>query len=230
MRLPRQHAQDLGQQHRPVDGQVGEVDDRIADGPALGGRRGGDVERGGRELLVEQEREARVEELGEHVGEGGRLDQVGRLVEETPQGRRRGRGRSRWGGGGVPGLVEDARLAQDKFFEIGGREEERQPPGPHAGGGRGALDEDPDVARQLPEDLRRQRVPGAEVAEHLAHGGFDALRDVNPSPVQEPPAEGQVLAVDVEITTVGLLRVVVIVVLEADARVGAARRERYDAR
>ena len=175
--------------------------------------------------------------------EGWGLDEVGGLVEEAAEGGggggvRRGGGSGAGhggGGGGVSGLragrgygggavAQDAGLAEHEVLEGGGGQEEGQPGGGALGGGVGeegrvaALDLLPDLEDELGEGIEAEQVTGAQVAEDLADGVLDALHDNSPAAVEQPPAEGQVLTVGLEVAAivggslVGLVRVVAVVI------------------
>lgn len=184
-----------------------------------GGGKGGGFEGADGKFVVEEDGEALVEKLGEHGGKCGGLDQVGSLVEEAAEGDGGfAFGSGCAGHGETLGFVEqDAGFAEDKVFQVLRREEEGEPLRADTRRRR-AFDDGAHLAGELGEGVERDGVARREGAEDLADRGLDPLHDVYPAPVEKPPGEGEVLAVDFKIGAVGLAFAVkiavVVVVLE----------------
>jgi hypothetical protein len=67
---------------------------------------------------------------------------------------------------------------------------------------------------------------GVEQAKHLFDGCLHLLNQIETPPVQQPPAQAQISPVRLKVVAIRLLEVVVIVVLEVDARAFRRRLRR----
>lgn len=170
-----------------------------------------------RESVIHELGEGSVENMCENVCERRRLDEIRRLIEQAPQGRRDTQifrrtqllGRRRR-------ITRDAALSQDEIFISDRWEEKVEPLLIAALLFRRPLDALPNRQRELCEFLEAELVARCVGAEDLLHGFFHFGANVGPAAVQEPPAERQVFAVRLEVVAIVLLHVVVVAVFKAD--------------
>lgn len=75
-----------------------------------------------------------------------------------------------------------------------------------------------DFKREFREPLNRNLLARIQQAKHILNRFAHFVNQLDTPPVQQPPAQTQVAPVGLEVVAVGLLEIVVVVVLEVDAR------------
>lgn len=92
----------------------------------------------------------------------------------------------------------------------------------------GAFNALPDFQRELRQLLQRNLLARIQKTKHVRHCSADFFNQVDASLVQQPPAQTQIASVGLKVVAVGVLKVVVVVVFEADLGGVVGRGERHN--